>query len=75
MLPIIEKRVFGDFVIVITIYFFKKIKQTRFVSVEYICTSKLTIFYRHQKNMKVKQKSNPKKQESTFLTVWMTWHR
>lgn len=75
MLPIIEKRVFGDFVIVITINFFKKIKQTRFVSIEYICTSKLTIFYSHQKNMKVKQKSNPKKQESTFLTVWMTWHR
>lgn len=45
MLPIIEKRVFGDFVIVITIYFFKKMKQTRFVSVEYICTSKLTIFF------------------------------
>lgn len=45
MLPIIEKRVFGDFVIVITIYFFTKIKQTRFVSVEYICTSKLTIFF------------------------------
>lgn len=47
MLPIIEKRVFGDFVIVITtgIYFFTKIKQTRFVSIEYICTSKLTIFF------------------------------
>lgn len=44
MLPIIEKRVFGDcnrhnYI------FFKKIKQTRFVSVEYICTSKLTIFF------------------------------
>lgn len=60
MLPIIERRVFGDFVIVITIYFFTKIKQTRFVSVEYICTSKLTIFLQtpeeHEGETKIKSK-------------------
>lgn len=70
-----KKKVFVDFVNLLTAFFLKDALQTRIVSMEYICTLKLTNIYRRQKNMKVKQKSNPKKQESTFLTVWMTWHR